>query len=47
MFSNYRVNSQRFLAAAMGVPPESLVLGSVAELARCFSADTLVTLSER
>ena len=31
----------------MGFPPESLVLGSVAELAHCFSADILVALSER
>ena len=47
VLGNYRVTSQKFLASAMGFPPERLLLGRVAELGHCFSADFLVTLAER
>ncbi|HEX3786046.1 MAG TPA: 3-oxoacyl-[acyl-carrier-protein] synthase III C-terminal domain-containing protein [Pseudonocardiaceae bacterium] len=46
VFGNYRITSQRFLASAMGFPPERLLLGQVAELGHCFSADVLVTLDQ-
>lgn len=44
LFANYRVTSQRFLASAMGFPPEALTLGEVGRFGHCFGADVLVTL---
>ncbi len=47
VFANYRTDSQRFLASAMGLPAERLLLGDVGGLAHCFSADLLVTLDQQ
>jgi 3-oxoacyl-[acyl-carrier-protein] synthase-3 len=44
MFSNYRQASQRFLTAAMQMPPESLLLHDVSDVGHCFSADIVVNL---
>ncbi|MFD4831262.1 hypothetical protein ACFWPV_15615 [Streptomyces uncialis] len=41
---NYRPEAQKFLLTAMKMPPQSLLLGPVTELAHCFSADVLITL---
>ncbi len=47
VFGNYRVTSQQFLLSALGLPPDRLLLGRVADLGHCFSADFLVTLAEQ
>ncbi|GAA4225090.1 hypothetical protein GCM10022254_06210 [Actinomadura meridiana] len=44
---NYRRTAQIFLMTALGMPPEKLLSGRVAELAHSFSADVLITLAER
>jgi 3-oxoacyl-[acyl-carrier-protein] synthase III len=44
IFANYRVVSQKFLASAMGLPADRLLIGPVGEFAHCFSADILVNL---
>ncbi|KOV12206.1 hypothetical protein ADK60_32800 [Streptomyces sp. XY431] len=41
---NYRPAAQKFLLAAMRMPPGKLLLGPVTELGHCFSADLLITL---
>ncbi|MGY0460007.1 3-oxoacyl-[acyl-carrier-protein] synthase III C-terminal domain-containing protein [Kitasatospora sp. cg17-2] len=41
---NYRPAAQRFLLAAMRMPPDRLLLGPVTDLGHCFSADLLITL---
>ncbi|MEK2491097.1 3-oxoacyl-[acyl-carrier-protein] synthase III C-terminal domain-containing protein [Kitasatospora purpeofusca] len=41
---NYRPAAQKFLLAAMRIPPDRLLLGPVTELGHCFSADLLITL---
>lgn len=46
ILGNYRIASQLFMAAAVGMK-QKLVLGSVADLGHCFSADALVTLDQR
>ncbi len=46
IFGNYRLSAQKFLAAAMGLPADKVLLGSVTDLGHCFSADTLVTLDQ-
>lgn len=44
VFPNYRMITQQFLCSAMGVPPERLLVGPMAEFGHCFSADILMTL---
>jgi 3-oxoacyl-[acyl-carrier-protein] synthase III len=46
VLGNYRVPSQQFMAAALGLRSR-LLLGEVADLGHCFSADLLVTLDQR
>jgi 3-oxoacyl-[acyl-carrier-protein] synthase-3 len=46
IFGNYRVISQKFLVAALGLPQKKLLVGAIAEFAHCFSADLLVTLDQ-
>lgn len=46
LFGNYRVTTQKFLASAMGFQPDRLLLGHIAELGHCFSADALVSLEQ-
>ncbi|MEK8174186.1 phosphopantetheine-binding protein [Streptomyces sp. M19] len=46
VFGNYRAVSQKFLAAAMGLSDDRLLLGDIADLAHSFSADLLVTLEQ-
>jgi 3-oxoacyl-[acyl-carrier-protein] synthase-3 len=44
LFANYRVVSQRFFTSALRCPEDRLLVGPVAELGHCFSADILTTL---
>lgn len=44
VFANYRTTAQKFLMAAMRIPPEKLLPGPVSDYGHCFSADVLVTL---
>ncbi|MFC9328858.1 3-oxoacyl-[acyl-carrier-protein] synthase III C-terminal domain-containing protein [Kitasatospora sp. NPDC057015] len=46
VFANYRLQSQGFLATAMGFGQDRLLLGDVAGLAHSFSADLLITLEQ-
>jgi 3-oxoacyl-[acyl-carrier-protein] synthase III len=46
ILGNYRIASQRFMAAAVGMG-QKLVFGAVADLGHCFSADILITLDQR
>jgi 3-oxoacyl-[acyl-carrier-protein] synthase III len=43
---NYRISSQRFLASAVGMPEDKLLLGALGELGHSFAADLLVTLEQ-
>jgi len=45
IFPNYRIVSQQFLCSTMGVRLEQLLVGPMAELGHCFSADVLMTLA--
>lgn len=47
VFGNYRPAAQTFLAAAMGLAADKVLLGSVTDLGHCFSADILVTLDHQ
>jgi len=46
LFANYRIVSQRFFASALRGPQDRLLVGPVAELGHCFSADLLITLDQ-
>lgn len=47
LLPNYRIDSQRFLAQAMGFPEDRLLFGRVRSYGHCFSADVLITLGEQ